>query len=63
MINIHKLTVTLIYMTKTVLTRILLITTIVIIILFCFSTKSLLLGMKCVSKHQDSQIFVLKLNK
>ena len=43
------------------LTLILLITTIVVFNLFYWSTKSLLLGMKCLSKRQDLQIFVLKL--
>ena len=46
-----------------VLTIILLITTIVALNLFNWSTKPLLLGMECLSKHQDLQIFVLKLNK
>ena len=45
------------------LTLILLITTMVVFDLFYKSTKSPLSGMKCVSKHQDLQIFVLKLNK
>ena len=45
------------------LTLILLIMTIVVLFLFYYSTKSLLLGMKCVSRHQDLQIFVLKSNK
>ena len=31
--------------------------------MFCRSIKSLLLGMKCVFKHQDSQMFGLKINK
>ena len=48
---------------KLTLMNILLITTIVVFNLFYLSTKSLLLGMKCVSKHQDSQIFGLQLNK
>ena len=43
------------------LALILLITTIVAFKLFYQSTKSLLLGMKWVSKHRDLQIFVLKL--
>ena len=42
------------------LTIILLITTIVV---FNLLLSRLLLGMKCVSMHQDLQIFVLKLNK
>ena len=47
--------------THTVLsTLVLLITTIVVFILFCYSTKSLLWGMKYVSKHHDLQISVLK---
>ena len=41
---------------------ILLIMTIVVLKAVLLLTKSLLLGMKCVSKH-DLQIFVLKLNK
>ena len=45
------------------LTFILLIMTIVVFNLFYQSTKSSLLGMKCVSKHEDLQIYVLKLNK
>ena len=45
------------------LTLILLITSIVVFNQFYWSTKSLLLGMKCVSKHQDLRAFVLKLNK
>ena len=45
------------------LTLILLITISVVFNLFYQSTKSLLLGMKCVSKHQDLQIFVRKSNK
>ena len=48
---------------QSLLTPILLITAIVVLNLFYWSTKSLLLGMKCVSKHQDLQMFVLKLNK
>ena len=32
-------------------------------ICFYLLTKSLLLGMKCVYKHQDLQKFVLRLNK
>ena len=43
------------------LTLILLITTIVVFDLFYDSTKSLLLGMKCVSEDQDLQY--LRLNK
>ena len=39
------------------------ITTIVVFNPFYYSTKSLILGRKFVSKHQDLQIFVLKLNK
>ena len=46
-----------------ILTLFLLIRTIFVFNLLYYSTKSLLLGMKCVSKHQDSQICVLKLNK
>ena len=42
------------------LTSVLLIT---FLILFYQSTESLLLGMKCVTKHQDFLIFVPKLNK
>ena len=45
------------------LTLIMLITTIVVLNLFYYSTKWLLLGMKWVSKHQDLQMCVLKLNK
>ena len=45
------------------LTFILLIMTIIVFKLFYSSTKSLLLGMECVTKHQDLQIFVLKLKK
>ena len=45
------------------LTLILLIMTIVVFNQFYQPIKSLLLGMNCVSKHQDLQIFVLKLNK
>ena len=45
------------------LTLILQITTIIVFYLFYRSTKSLLLGMKCLSKHQHLQIFVLKLKK
>ena len=36
---------------------------IVVFNLFYLSTKLLVSGMKCVSKHQNLQIFVLKLNK
>ena len=45
------------------LTLILLITTIVVFDLFYSSIKSLLLGTKCVFKHQDLQKFGFKLNK
>ena len=41
----------------------LLITTIVVPNLFYHSTKSQLLGINSMSKHQDLQIFVLKLHK
>ena len=44
-------------------TLILLITTIVIFNLFYLSIKSLILGKKCVFKHQDLQMFGLKLKK
>ena len=37
--------------------------TIIGVKLFYWSTKSWFWGMKCLSKHQDSQICVLKLNK
>ena len=39
------------------------VTTIFVFNLFYLSTNSLLLGVKYVSKHQDLQIFALKLNK
>ena len=38
-------------------------TTFVVFNLFYYSTKSLLLEMKCVSEHQELRIFVLNLNK
>ena len=44
-------------------TLILLIMTIVVFNLFYFLIKSLMLGTKCVLKHQDLQLIDLKLNK
>ena len=48
---------------KREITFILLITTIVGFILYYYLTKSLLLGMKCVSRQQDLQMFVFTINK
>ena len=45
------------------LTLMLLITTIVVFNLFYLPIKSLILGTKCVFKHQDLQRICLKLNK
>ena len=40
--------------------RLTLLITFVVFNLFYWSTKSLFLGIECVSKHQDLQIFMLK---